>query len=151
MMSELALEKIRESPVGDFVDIKSASIRSDTSIEEILKLLKRRDIKNLPVVDSKGALIGEVIESDVMKIFISTSSLGVERLFGPRFDMGYFAKTARDIMRKHGVIFKRDMKIKNAAPYMIRHRLFSVPVVDDHGKLVGMMHAESLLEKVVER
>ncbi len=55
--------------------------------------------------------------------------------------------TAFDIMTKNVVTVTRGTSIRELAEIMTRHRIGSVPVVDDEGKLVGIVTESDLIEQ----
>jgi osmotically-inducible protein OsmY len=66
------LERLKAAG-GTAVEVMTApaiTIRSDASAAEAARLLRRNLIKQLPVIDAAGRLVGIVSRSDVLKVFL---------------------------------------------------------------------------------
>ncbi len=59
----------RKTTAKDVMSSPVTTISADKNIEEAAVLLKRKDIKRLPVVDGKGKLVGIVTEGDLLAVY----------------------------------------------------------------------------------
>jgi CBS domain-containing protein len=55
-----------DRPVSEVMTSPVLSVRPDTPLQEAVTLLSNHHISGLPVVDSDGALVGELSEKDLM-------------------------------------------------------------------------------------
>ena len=75
------------------------SVTPDATIVEAAKIMLRRRVSGLPVVDAAGKLVGIVSEDD----FIRRSEIGTQRQRGRWLDFCFGAgATAIDYVHQHG-------------------------------------------------
>jgi len=55
--------------VEEIMTKRVISVKPDTPVEEIAKLLAKKKIKRVPVIDEKGKLVGIVSRADIVKAF----------------------------------------------------------------------------------
>ena len=56
-------------------------------------------------------------------------------------------KTARDIMTRNGVTVKKDQPISDLSKLFIENHFNGVPVLDDAGKVIGVVTQSNLIEQ----
>jgi CBS domain-containing protein len=61
------------------------------------------------------------------------------------------AITVADAMTKKPVTVKPDTRIETVAALMADKKLYTLPVLDDNGTLVGIVGKEDLLKTVIKR
>lgn len=59
------------------------------------------------------------------------------------------AKRVRDYMATNLVTFKRDTEVLTAIHQLLKHRISGAPVVDESGKLLGMLSEKDCLKVAV--
>ena len=121
------------------------TVHPDASFQDALKLLRDKKIRRLPVVDKTGALIGIVVEKDLLYASPSpASSLSV-------FEMNYLlAKLmVQDVMTKHVIAVGEDCPLEEAARIMVDKKIGSLPIVRD-GKLVGIITETDIFKTMAE-
>src|SRR5574341_437096 len=121
------------------------TIEADTPFLEARLILKEKRIRHLPVVD-RGKLIGVVTDRDVKEAAPSgATTLDV-------FEMNYLLlkMKVRDLIKQEPVTIKPTNSVEKAALLMHDHRIGCLPVVDEAGKLVGLITETDLLEVMVE-
>ena len=144
--------KVREIMTTDVV-----SVKRDTSINEIAKLMGARDISGVPVVDDTGGVVGIVTELDLIvrntrldvPHFLQILDLGRIPLELPsqyRHRLQHMLGTrAEDVMSHEVVTVGPDDNVEKLAELMVRQRLNPVPVVEN-GKLVGIVSRADLID-----
>jgi CBS domain-containing protein len=145
------VDKIRHKQAIEFTTKEVKTVHKDTGIDEIVEIMKDMDVKILPVLDNGGRLVGKIRKSDLMKRFVHPHSLGSEKIFGIIMDLGYFAKTAADLMRKYKAVVRKDTKVEKICQLMVNEAVSSLPVVEDDGRFVGIVYAETLLKALDEK
>lgn len=121
------------------------TIEADTPFLEARLILKEKRIRHLPVVD-RGKLIGVVTDRDVKEAAPSgATTLDV-------FELNYLLlkMKVRDLIKQEPVTIKPTNSVEKAALLMHDHRIGCLPVVDEAGKLVGLITETDLLEVMVE-
>lgn len=105
--------------------------KGDTG-EKLAREMTAGGFGSVPIVDTKGQVIGIVTEFDVLKAI--------------REGKGLSDTTAGEMMTPNPM----TVGLKTATPELIRlledHHLIRMPVVDDDGKLVGVVARRDILE-----
>ena len=124
------------------------SIRTDTTVDEIARLLSEHRIGGLPVVDDEKRVIGMVSESDLFlkEKGMPFSAVKVPTLFQRWVDPERLAEiyesarhhTAADVMTKDAVCVDVDDTVGHAALLMAQRNIKRVPVLQN-GSLVGII------------
>ncbi|MGQ9700662.1 MAG: CBS domain-containing protein [Candidatus Bipolaricaulaceae bacterium] len=141
--------------VRDFLRRDLSAVELTTPVRQVITLLENSGLSSLPVVDEEGKVVGVISERDLIRALIpgymdmlrSTSFLpGLEQL----------ARRLREIadhpveryMTKEVVTVKLDTPDLPVADLMLRKGLKQVPVVDDQGRLVGVVRRIDLLSRL---
>jgi CBS domain-containing protein len=133
--------KVKEAMIRDV-----SAIFEDETIEDFIVFCLRQNKSGLPVVDQEFKVVGFLSESDVIKSALpSYFSLLQSASFIP--DTHQFVirlgKIKDDHVSQHmvkpPVLIKPDTVIY-AADLLIKNGLKIMPVVDDEGKLVGIVN-----------
>jgi CBS-domain-containing membrane protein len=92
-------------------------------------------IRHLPVVDPANRVIGIVTQRDLYKASVS-SVLGFDRAK----EHEWLGKVrVRDIMTTNVITIDAEAGVVEAVDKMITGKIGSLPVVDENGKLVGLL------------
>jgi CBS-domain-containing membrane protein len=124
------------------------TVRPTTAYKELVALMSRHAISALPVVDlvdSEGWLVGLVSEDDLL----AKERAGAERRMASRGrgeQAKAHAEVARDVMTSPVVSVAPDDSLARAARLMHRAKIRHLPVVDDDGRLVGIVSRSDLLK-----
>lgn len=132
------------------------TVKPETTIEELAKLLIEKRISGVPVVDDSGKLIGIVTEGDLLHKQTSPKTPGVNLVLGGLAYMKEYqqynddlkklsALTAAEIMTTTLAIVHEDTTVKEIASTMVNKNINRVPVVTD-GKLVGLVSRADVLK-----
>jgi len=138
--------------VKDFMDSSPASVTTDASVEDVVKLLSEHELPGVPVVDSDGRLAGIVTEADLVlpddqgdlhiphyvNLFGGTVFLEPLGRFEKRLRKA-FASTAADMMSADPDTVGPDATVQEAARLIHESGHNRLPVVDDDGRLVGVV------------
>ncbi|ALV37610.1 CBS domain-containing protein [Streptomyces sp. CdTB01] len=63
-------EKAAALTAGELMSTPAVTVHADASVAEAARIMARRHVKRLPVVDSVGILQGVVSRSDLLKVFL---------------------------------------------------------------------------------
>jgi len=139
---------------GDIMTSKVVTVRPDTSVSTLARLLLDHKISALPVIDNEDRVIGIVSEGDLLGRPPRRSPRGWWlRLFDDEAVCLEELATARhlkaqDVMARQIVSVSDQAPIDLVASLMHRRGLKRVPVVRD-GKLVGIVSRADLLDAFV--
>ena len=125
--------------------------RSDTPVEDVVRLLRDRGLPGLPVVDESGACVGIVTEADLVlpddegdlhiphyvNLFGGTVFLEPLGHFEQRLRKA-FASSAGDMMTPDPDSVGPDSTVRDAARLIHKSGHNRLPVVEE-GRLVGVV------------
>jgi CBS domain-containing protein len=100
------------------------AITPDTTVQEAARLMKSEDVGALPIVED-GRLTGVVTDRDLAIRGIAEGR-GAET-------------TVRELASKDIVTIEAQQSLEEAARLMAEHQVRRLPVVEEDGRLVGML------------
>jgi CBS domain-containing protein len=142
--------QVSHAKVSTVMTTDVASVRPDTSFHELTQLLAERKVSAVPVVDHDGRVLGVVSEADLLhKLEFADGLSGhsilerpVHRLARAKAD----GQLARDLMTSPAVTVPAGVSVVKAARLLESQRVKRAPVVDDGGRLVGIVSRAVLLK-----
>ena len=96
------------------------TITKDQTVGDALQLMHDNKIGGIPVIDAQNTLIGIVTNRD----------LRFQRDMSRRFE---------EVMTKENIITTHSTELEKASEILLRNKIEKLPVVDDHGKLIGLI------------
>jgi CBS domain-containing protein len=138
--------------VRDIMDSDPATVSPETPVEEIVAVLRDHGIPGVPVVDADGRCVGIVTEADLVlpddqgdlhlphyiNLFGGTVFLEPLGRYEQRLRKA-FASTAEDMMTREPDTVAPDATVKEAARLIHESGHNRLPVVDEDGRLVGVV------------
>ncbi|MFO7542992.1 MAG: CBS domain-containing protein [Thiobacillus sp.] len=112
--------------------------RSDEPVERLWRRLIEHAIRQLPILDAKGHLVGLVSDRDLLTAF------NVEH--GRIRDVQ--ARTAADVMRQPIVAAGPDTDIRRIARVMLEYNQSGVPILDEESVPMGLVSRGDILRAV---
>ncbi|GHK02246.1 hypothetical protein SY2F82_40430 [Streptomyces sp. Y2F8-2] len=119
-----------------------------SSFKQIAQLLRDNDVTALPVVDDEGRPVGVVSEADLLRKAASLpdpEGRPLGRPLGPEELARAGAETAEAMMTTPAVMARPGWNVVETARTMYRHKVKRLPVVDETGRLVGIVSRSDLL------
>jgi CBS domain-containing protein len=135
------------------------TVKKDTSLKDLAKLLYENHINGVPVVDDDGLLIGIICESDLIrkdkKLHIPT----VVALFDwvlylespkkiEKEIQRINATTVEDLYTKNVITVDEKTPIDEIATIMEQKKIYTIPVMDGD-RLVGVVGKADLLRSLI--
>ncbi|MFG2030745.1 CBS domain-containing protein [Streptomyces sp. NPDC048825] len=140
--------------VGDLMTSAVVSVRRETGFKDIAEHLAEHDITAVPVVDDQSRPVGVVSEADLLRKQESQADPG-GHLAAAHLLPAERAKarglTAEGLMTSPAVTARPQWSVVEAARAMARHHVKRLPVVDDAGRLVGIISRTDLLRVFLRR
>jgi CBS domain-containing protein len=153
--------------VSDVMNPDVITATPDTTIRECIKLLRENKVSGVPVVSDVG-LVGIVTENDILALLEIPEHTGywlpspleiievpvreiIERLElrdSLSEDIGDW-KIDR-VMKKSVRTIDREADIETAAEHMTRHKINRLPVVDERGRLIGIVTRGDIIKGIAE-
>ncbi|HEY5501887.1 MAG TPA: CBS domain-containing protein [Candidatus Anoxymicrobiaceae bacterium] len=135
------------------------TVTGDTSVTDVAKIMVKRSIGGIPVVDDTGELIGIVTESDLVvqdsdvkfPSFVSFLSgyvfvPGSLHKFNEKFKKAV-ASNAADVMTEDVITVEASDSAEHAATLMTNKKLKRFPVISE-GKLVGILTMADIIKLI---
>ena len=115
--------------VADLMSTALLTIKASESVTEAHMEMELGLVRHLPVLDDRGKLVGVVSDRDLSAVAASKRP-----------------KKVADLMTRNVLTIRPDAPAYEAAVIMLDHKIGSVPVVDEHGALVGVVTATDFLD-----
>lgn len=139
---------MRHRMVSDLMTTSVVRAHRDAGFKEIAKLLAEYGITAVPVVDDDDRPVGVVSEADLLrKEAALLDPAGLLPVLRPRPEERAKAEaaTAGELMNSPAVTARPQWTVVEAAQVMERHHVKRLPVVDEAGRLVGVISRADLL------
>jgi CBS-domain-containing membrane protein len=130
------------------------TVKPDTTIEDLARLLMKHQINGTPVVDDNGNLKGVVTENDlisknsrlhiptIFRLFDAFIPLGASRLEVEIKKMAAFA--VDDICTRDMITVDDETSVEEIATIMTEKKIHLLPVLKE-GKLIGIIGKKDLI------
>jgi len=143
---------VKAKTVKDVMTTSVVAVREDADFKEMVTVMRSRRVSAFPVLDAADQVIGVVSEADLLaKEAEPELPQGLIRRAWRMTERSKAAGvTAADVMTKPAVTIGEDAPVAEAAQRMQSRRVKRLPVVDDFGRLHGIVSRADLLS-VFER
>lgn len=139
-----AREAVRVVFVQDVMTREPATVTGETSIKRAAQILEALKISSLPVLDEHGRLCGVVSEADLIREAFVPDARG--HMLPGDYTEHATAKIVGEVMTPHAITAHESADIAEVADVMISSGVKCLPVVDDHGHLVGVVSRSDLVK-----
>jgi CBS domain-containing protein len=148
--------------VGEIMERDVVTVRPQDTVESLLRTLKQHELPGVPVVGDDGRLVGIVTESDLVlrdeeedlrlplhiDLFGGQIFLGRLKPFEERVKKA-IASTVAEMMTPDPVTVAPGTDVHEAARVISERRHNRLPVVDEDGRVVGVLTRLDVLESLV--
>jgi len=124
----------------------AVTITPDTVFREALKVMHYRRFRRLPVVDESGRLVGIVSERDLPHVSSSYApAISV-------WDLNHLLSSVeiKQVMTTDVITTTPETPIEDAARLMAENKVGGLPVVNEHGHVVGVITETDIFKAFVE-
>lgn len=143
--------------VSDIMRRDSQTVRADTSVEDVIRIIDTDDIQRVAVVAADGRFLGLIADRDLLAAFAGKGYgfwdyLSCKLSFKTSHECSLELrktlreKTAGDVMKTGLVIVGESTGIEEAIRLMVDKRLKRLPVVDAGGRFRGMISRDAILK-----
>jgi CBS domain-containing protein len=123
--------------VREVMTSQAVTVTRDTSVKEALALLERHHITAAPVLDGSGRIEGIVSEADLIRDLLQPDQRTHERPTPNEWHD--HPRMVADVMTTHPVTVAPETDVAAAVELMNTLSIKSVPVVDRHHHVSGML------------
>lgn len=122
------VDKVKRAQAGMIVD--PITLRPDNTLAEAEELMSRYRISGVPITDDNGVLVGILTNRD--KRFVTPGSQPIA-----------------EFMTSENVITAPvGTTLEEAQAILHKHRIEKLPLVDDNGRLLGLITVKDILKKI---
>lgn len=134
--------------VADLMTTDVMTAAPGDALKDVARALAGKGVSGLPVVDSTGHVLGVLSEADILAKEVDgtlrTSALH-RFLEGPPVDDRFDAMTVGEAMTSPPITITANRPVTEAASMMLTEGINRLPVVDDAGRLVGLVTRADLV------
>jgi CBS-domain-containing membrane protein len=142
--------------VKDVMSKNVIAVKKDTKVSELIEILTKNRISGVPVVDEENRVLGIVIEADLLFTTKTGKIRGLrdflKRLIGEEYSTLATPLSGdlkvEDIMTSPVITASPDMDIEEASKILSEKRIKRLPVVDENGKLIGIITRHDLVSAI---
>jgi CBS-domain-containing membrane protein len=154
---EIALRHAQERiatrvPVRDVMTSTVVTIKRDADLHEAARLLSENKISGMPVVDDNNRVIGVVSEADILILAgmkkEHTFKDILRNILGEPVPARKGGNKVKDVMGFPPITSKADDDIGEVAKILDDRRIKRLPVVDDEGKLIGIISRADIVKAI---
>ncbi|MGB9615304.1 MAG: CBS domain-containing protein, partial [Fervidobacterium sp.] len=133
------LEKVQKVfaniKVEEFMTKDVVYVKPDRTVAQVKEILRLKRISGVPVVDDEEKVIGIISIEDIIK----------------SLENGTLNGKVSEHMTKDVICLSKDMTMQEVMKQFERYRYGRFPVVDEYGKLVGIVTKNDILAAVATR
>ena len=131
---------------NDIMSAPALSVEGKVLLQEAWTLMRREQIKALPVVDAERQVVGIVTVADFMRLANLDLHDGLgKRLRALVMGRGTSPKTVRDIMSSPVQTAQTGQHAMDLVPLFSQGGHHHIPIVDGHGQLAGIITQTDLV------
>jgi CBS domain-containing protein len=141
-MRQLVARAADATTVRELMTPTVTCVTPDVSAEALVEMLLERNISGVPVVDHSGRPIGIVSKTDVLRerfIDGDTQDGLPDHLRGGFHVENVLGPTVADVMMPIAFVLRVGDTVRHAAALMARENIHRIPLVDDQGRVAGIL------------
>jgi CBS domain-containing protein len=123
---------IGPTEVADVMTGKVVTLSPHHSFNDVANLMNDRYFRHCVVVDQTGVVVGVISDRDILRALARNPNSR--------------SKSLDQIMTKHPITVKRNTAIIDAVAKMVAKRINCLPVIDDDGRVCGIVTSTDLLK-----
>ena len=138
--------------VRDVMTRNVVKIKVDADFNEVTNLLSEHRISGLPVVDGDDRVIGVITEADVLSMAGMRKEHAfkdiIRHILGEPLSRPKESRRLRDVMSSPAITTGLDADIREVALTLNEKRIKSLPVVDEQGRLIGVISRADIVRAI---
>lgn len=142
--------------VKDIMTTEVITVSTGDSVELCAKLMQENNISGLPVLNESGRVAGIVTEGDLIRRASRVKAPGYLEILGGLIYLGSPKKFVEELQRamsleagqlmsKNLVTIAPEDTVEQAATLMVDKKISRLPVLDESGKLVGIISRRDIM------
>lgn len=148
---------MRSVTVEEVMTSDVVTVRQDTPLKEVARVMHERGVSGVPVVDEEGKLVGIVTEADLLSFEEKGKPPRRRSLLEWLIDPMRLAEVeadvkgarAADIMTPEVVTVTAGTTVRQASKLLLDRRVKRLPVVDGEDRVIGIVSRHDLLSPLL--
>ncbi|MBN1813876.1 MAG: DUF190 domain-containing protein, partial [Anaerolineae bacterium] len=139
--------------VGEVMMTQVPSVSAGAPLAEVVDLIVSTAQRRVIVVDEERRVVGIITDGDLLKRAAESERGGILQALASRAPVSrqegvihMRQRTAGDLMTPQPVSVHPDTPLLDALQLLLEHRIKRLPVVDDEGRLVGLLGRGGVLQ-----
>ncbi len=153
-MSEILSERIplelEGTPVSSIMIEEPFTCTQDCTISDVVRMLAENEVSSMPVIDERNQVVGFISDGDVMGAIAQHRAHTI--FTGGDASMLYFEdlkdRCVMDFATRQVVCARPEQSIARVAALLAKKKFKKLPVVDDEGKLVGVIRRSAITKYI---
>jgi CBS domain-containing membrane protein len=133
---------MRAISMGTMIEARCVAAKLDTTIHQLWQLLGESDVRQVPVTDGDGKVVGMISHRDLA---LAAYRAGLKGARGQREAL--LESAVAHVMSRQVMSVEGHSAADSALQAMVAHRFSSIPITDE-GRLVGTVSSSDFLRKV---
>jgi CBS domain-containing protein len=122
----------RNKCVADVMTRKTVTLSPHHNFVEAVSLMADRHFRHIVVIDTGGHIVGVISDRDILRTLARTTN--------------WQTKDVGQIMTRDPFTVKRETPVSVAVAKIVAKRINCLPVLDDEGKVCGIVTSTDLLK-----
>jgi CBS-domain-containing membrane protein len=145
-----------DRPVREVMTREPVSVQAEEAALDAWKRMLAHGVKALPVVDDQGVVMGLLTSEDLVERAGLSARLAVAQRLDEetlQAEMELLRRSGlrvKEVMSQPPITVRAEDSLGLAAARMVRHAVTRLPVVDEQGRLIGMISRLDVLRQVME-
>jgi len=139
--------------VGEVMMTQVPTVKADATLAKVVDLIVSMEQRRVVVVDGERRVVGIITDGDLLKRAAEDERGGVVEALMSRIPpsrqpgaIRVRQRTAGDVMTPDPVCVQTDTPLLVALQLLLRRRIKRLPVVDDDGRLIGLLGRGGVLQ-----
>jgi CBS domain-containing protein len=137
--ADMEIKKTHVFHVSEIMTSPVFNITKDLSVQEAWQLFVEKNVHHMPVLSENGGIIGILSDRDILKKLIISDD---------KIDSAE-DKRVEDIMSTDVIATSPTTDIRRIAKGMLEYHIGAMPVVDEHGTVIGIITRSDILYAVI--
>jgi CBS domain-containing protein len=150
---------VADIAVTDIMTADVIAVPTTADVVEVARLMVQHDITGVPVVEG-GRVVGLITDADMVsrEIDVDPPAYGtfLDAIFRLPWDKSdeelrhVLATTAGELMSKPAITIRSSASVRDAANLMYKRGVNPLPVLDDTGRMVGIISRSDIIRLIAE-
>ena len=153
-MSEILSERIplelEGTPVSSIMIEKPFTCTQDCTISDVVRMLAENEVSSMPIIDERNHVMGAIAQHRAHTIFTGGDASMLyfdDQSLEQRIE-DLKDRCVMDFATRKVVCARPDQSIARVAALLAKKKFKKLPVVDDEGKLVGVIRRSAITKYV---